>query len=148
MSALFRAEVLAIAPRRAQIRLTVVSAEVQRLWTTKSFALSLLLEPIFFGQAEPSEELLAIVPRAAIDGLDMATWKRAAPRVVTACTVAVDRPFADHLAELAKLDGDGLAEYFARGRAPVATVSIGSKPGVATHLTRGLTWDSAACDIL
>lgn len=148
MSELFRAQVDEVSEKMVRISLRVVSAEVTRLWTSKSFALSLLLEPIVFGSREPSATLAAALPRDRIVGVDLAAWKKAASKVVTACTVERVAPsLPDFRAAIAALDAAGIAELLASDRAPVASYRIGVKKDMASHLSPGLTWPSGACDI-
>lgn len=148
MSELFRAEVLEASERSVRVSLRVASAEVTRLWMSKSFALSLLLEPIVLGVREPGPALSALLPREQITGIDLPAWKKAASKVVTGCTIeAVAPSVPDFRARLATLDATGIEALLASGDVPIATYRIGVKKGMAAHLSVGLTWPSGACDI-
>lgn len=148
MRTLFEARVDEASAGRVRIALRVASAEVTRLWTSKTFALSLLLEPILLAGREPPPALTAVLPLAAIKGYDLAAWKRAAPKIVTACTIdGVAPPLPAFREELAALDGTGVAALLASDRVPVATITIRVKAGMAAHLAAGLTWSSGACDL-
>ncbi|MFO0680546.1 MAG: hypothetical protein U0234_00780 [Sandaracinus sp.] len=148
MGELFRAQVDEVAEKSVRLSLRVVSADVTRLWVSKSFALSLLLEPIVLGTCEPPAALAAVLPRDRIVGLDLAAWKKAASKVVTACTIERVAPsLPDFRAELATLDDTALAALLGSDRTPVARYRIGVKAGMASHLSPGMTWGSAACDL-
>lgn len=148
MSEFFRAQVDEVAEKIVRISLRVVSSEVTRLWTSKSFALSLLLEPIVLGSREPSPTLAAVLPPDLIVGVDLAAWKKAASKIVTSCTAERVAPsIPDFRATIAALDAAEIAALLASDRAPVARYRIGVKKDMASHLSPGLSWPSAACDI-
>lgn len=150
MSELFNVEITDSAPRQIQLRLTVVSAEVRRLWNTKSFGLCLLLEPIFLGHVAPPPALLDVLTRAEIEAWQIPLLRLRASKVITSVGIeSVIPSLSDHIKALDALDASEINAYFAASnRAPRALFRIRLKgDGMAAHLTTGLRWRSAACDL-
>lgn len=152
MTALFRAEVTEVADRQICIRIRIASAEVHRLWTTKSFALSFLLEPIFFGQAALPEALGAVIPQGEIDDFDTRVLAKRAAKVVTTCEIESVEPIGirQHRALLEAMSSEEIAAYLGDfSRAPCAVLRIRVKDArMIAHLSVGMSWDSCACDMI
>jgi len=152
MSALFEASVIDVSDRQVRLRVQIVNTDVRRLWTTKGFALSFLLEPIFFGDVALPEALAAVISAQEIADFDTKLLAKRASKVVTLCAIESVEPVSipAHSELMASMSSKEIQDYIVdRERTPRAVLRIRVKDaGMLAHLTPGMRWDSAACDMI
>jgi hypothetical protein len=151
MPTFYDARVIDVAPTRARIRLTVRSPEARRFWSSRGFALLLLLERFIHDEAlEKKGTIFGFIPPDLVSADHLVAIRDAAKRIVKSCKLTdISGSFPEHLARVETMPAESVGAYFAEAaELPAVTVVIGLKePGAADHLTPGLSWESAAFDI-
>ncbi len=150
MSEFYEAKVLSLSDKQVQVRLTVVSAEVQRFWMSKGFGLLLLVEPVLTGLLPRTGTIFGALEPDAVSFDNLSALKKAAPQIVKSCKLkdfAV--PFPEYQARLAQCAPDEIARLLTDpSRVPSVTVVISLKvAGAGDHLHVGQAWRSGAFDI-